>query len=78
MSASGLACHSLAAIWGTLLEITTRDLVTVLHGMGFGALFMLAFSGAIAELYRGPVPGRPGQQKTLLAVYLTAWSCWRG
>jgi hypothetical protein len=28
------------------MEISTRDLWTVLHGMGFGALFMLAFSGA--------------------------------
>jgi hypothetical protein len=52
------------------LEITTRDLVTVLHGMGFGALFMLAFSGAIAELCRSPVPGRSVRQQTLLAVYL--------
>lgn len=29
------------------MEISFRDLVTVLHGMGFGALFMLAFSGAM-------------------------------
>ena len=36
------------------MEITVRDLVTVLHGMGFGALFMLAFTGALAELYRVP------------------------
>jgi hypothetical protein len=34
------------------MEITVRDLITVLHGMGFGALFMLAFSGALAEPYR--------------------------
>ena len=33
------------------MEITTHDLWTVVHGMGFGALFMLAFSGAIGELY---------------------------
>lgn len=26
------------------MEISFRDLLTVLHGMGFGALFMLAFS----------------------------------
>jgi len=32
------------------MQITLRDLLTVLHGMGFGALFMLAFTGAIAEL----------------------------
>src|SRR6266567_4063413 len=39
-------------IWGCDMEISTHDLWTVLHGMGFGALFMLAFSGALAELYR--------------------------
>ena len=33
------------------MEITNRDLITVLHGMGCGALFMLAFSGAIAVIY---------------------------
>jgi hypothetical protein len=38
------------------MEISTRDLWTVLHGMGFGALFMLAFSGALAELYRLSAP----------------------
>ena len=38
------------------MEISTHDLWTVLHGMGFGALFMLAFSGALAELYRLSVP----------------------
>ena len=52
------------------MEITTRDLVTALHGMGFGALFMLAFSGAVSELYRGVVPGRSSRQQTLLAFYL--------
>ena len=56
------------------MEISTRDLVTVLHGMGFGALFMLAFSGAIAELYRMSVVAAPARQtnreQTLLAVYL--------
>lgn len=56
------------------MEITTRDLITVLHGMGFGALFMLAFSGALAQLYRisaAPVATEPAKrQHTLLAVYL--------
>jgi hypothetical protein len=32
--------------------------MTVIHGMGFGALFMLAFSGAIAQLYRLPTTGQ--------------------
>lgn len=56
------------------MEISTRDLVTVLHGMGFGALFMLAFSGALAELFRMSVATGPAQAtsrgQTLLAVYL--------
>jgi len=58
------------------MEITVRDLLTVLHGMGFGALFMLAFSGAMAELYRLAAPGSATQasarEKALLNVYLVA------
>jgi len=58
------------------MEISTRDLWTVLHGMGFGALFMLAFSGALAELYRLSAPGAPGQasgrEQTLMNFYLAA------
>jgi uncharacterized membrane protein len=58
------------------MEITTRDLVTVLHGMGFGALFMLAFSGALAELYRMSVAGPAAQLsqrgQSLLSFYLIA------
>ncbi len=56
------------------MEISWRDLLTVLHGMGFGALFMLAFSGAIGELYGAwsaspqAVPDSRGQ--TMLRVYL--------
>ena len=33
------------------MEITTRSLWTLVHGMGFGALYLLAGSGAIALLY---------------------------
>ncbi len=58
------------------MEIGFRDLVTVLHGMGFGALFMLAFSGAIAELYRMTAPGAPAlptvREDTMLRLYLSA------
>jgi uncharacterized membrane protein len=56
------------------MEISWRDLLTVMHGMGFGALFMLAFSGAIGELYGAwsatpqTVPDPRGQ--TMLRVYL--------
>jgi hypothetical protein len=56
------------------MEISLRDLITVLHGMGFGALFMLAFSGAIAELYRMSAPGAAanGGEQRLLRIYLSA------
>lgn len=58
------------------MEISLRDLLTVLHGMGFGALFMLAFSGAITELYRISVPGALSQpsarEQVLFRLYLAA------
>ena len=58
------------------MEISLRDLVTVLHGMGFGALFMLAFSGAIAELYRmssaGPTHPVSRWEQNLLRLHLSA------
>ena len=64
------------------MEISTHDLWTVLHGMGFGALFMLAFSGALVELYRISAPGGPAQMSAreqqvlgfyLLAMVVLAW-----
>ena len=42
---------------GVSMEISYRELITVLHGMGFGALFMLAFSGAIGVIYATAVAG---------------------
>src|ERR1043166_2526299 len=57
------------------MEISLRDLVTVFHGMGFGALFMLAFSGAVAELYRMSSPRMSppsARSEMLLYVYLGA------
>src|SRR6516164_3925098 len=58
------------------MEISTHDLMTVLHGMGFGALFMLAFSGALVELYRISAPGVPAQmsarEQQVLGFYLTS------
>jgi hypothetical protein len=60
---------------GADMEITTRDLWTVVHGMGFGALFMLAFAGALAELYRITAPGDHRMSVTgqkLLSFYLIA------
>lgn len=58
------------------MEISLRDLLTALHGMGFGALFMLAFSGAIAEMYRMSTSGGttvPSPRSQLfLRIYLYA------
>jgi hypothetical protein len=34
------------------MELTTRGLWTLVHGMGFGALYLLACSFAIVELFR--------------------------
>jgi hypothetical protein len=34
------------------MEISTRELWTMIHGMGFGALYLLACSGALVELVR--------------------------
>ncbi|MBW4437798.1 MAG: hypothetical protein KME04_11725 [Pleurocapsa minor GSE-CHR-MK-17-07R] len=33
------------------MNITDRELWTLIHGMGFGALFLLAFAGGLAGLY---------------------------
>ncbi len=64
------------------MEISTHDLWTVVHGMGFGALFMLAFSGALAELYRLSAPGVPSAMSAreqqvlnffLVAMVILAW-----
>ena len=41
------------------MQITFRDMITMLHGMGFGALFMLAFSGAVGVIYATAVAGPP-------------------
>ena len=38
------------------MEITTRSLWTLVHGMGFGALYLLAVSGLIAILYQEFTP----------------------
>jgi hypothetical protein len=56
------------------MEITVRSFWTLLHGMGFGALYLLACSGGILELYRftttsEPASLTPGQQR-FLTVYL--------
>ena len=58
------------------MEISLRDLITVVHGMGFGALFMMAFAGALAELWRISAPAAvtlPSErEQRLLQFYLIA------
>lgn len=64
------------------MEITVRDLMTVVHGMVFGALFMLAFSGAIGIIYATVVAGtrwEPAPRDTrmfrfyLISMAVLAW-----
>jgi hypothetical protein len=58
------------------MEISTRGLWTLIHGMGFGALYLLACSGAIVDLWRhyGHGAGVPvtAKSETFLRVYLIA------
>jgi hypothetical protein len=62
------------------MEISYRDGVTLLHGMGFGVLFMLAFSGAIGVIQStaggGERPGGVGQgmfRFYLVSMAVLAW-----
>ena len=57
------------------MESTTRALWTLLHGMGFGALYLLACSGALVELWRryssaAQAPVTAGDE-TFLRIYLS-------
>ncbi len=57
------------------MEFTTRGLWTMLHGMGFGVLYLLAFSGALIELYRaksGDIFGEDSHNSVFLRNYLAA------
>jgi hypothetical protein len=58
------------------MEITSRGLWTLIHGMGFGALYLLACSGALVELYLvttspQPLDAAPNHER-FLKVYLIA------
>ena len=58
------------------MEITTRGLWTLMHGMGFGAVYLLACSGAIVELYRRysspPSISPASRDEAFLRFYLIA------
>ncbi len=45
------------------MEITWRALWTMIHGMGFGTLYLLACSGAMVELWRCWRPAAVGPGK---------------
>ena len=57
------------------MEITTRSLWTLIHGIGFGALYLLAGSGAIVALYRRYAQNAQSQtapaSDRFLGIYLT-------
>jgi hypothetical protein len=64
------------------MELTTRSLWTLIHGMGFGALYLLACSGALIELWRRYAPSATTPITThderflrlyLLAMAMLAW-----
>jgi len=60
------------------MGITTRSLWTLIHGMGFGALYLLACSGAIALLFLHSSPkadahSTPGMDR-VLGIYITVMS----
>jgi len=57
------------------MEITSRSIWTLIHGMGFGALYLLACSGALVELYRFTTSSTPSESTSpgherFLNVYL--------
>jgi len=65
------------------MEITAWGLWTMIHGMGFGALYLLACSGALIELYRVTAPSTlctftRGQEQFLkaylVAMVVLAWT----
>lgn len=64
------------------MEITTRSLWTLIHGMGFGALYLLGCSGVLVELWRRYLPAAtaPITTRTSASCVSTCWPwpCWRG
>jgi len=56
------------------MEVTLRSFWTLVHGMGFGALYLLACSGALMELYRYTASSTPigdtSSEEKFLKIYL--------
>jgi hypothetical protein len=58
------------------MEITLRALWTLIHGMGFGGLYLLACSGALVELFRvttsaAPFESTPGHDRFVKLYFIT-------
>jgi hypothetical protein len=60
----------------SVMQMPFRELITALHGMGFGAFFLLTFSGALIELNRIRTSTGPSafssRELRLLRAYLIA------
>jgi hypothetical protein len=58
------------------MELTIRSFWTIVHGMGFGAVYLLACSGALVELYRFTTSSSSNELSSggrrFLKVYLIA------
>ncbi len=58
------------------MEITVRSFWTLIHGLGFGALYLMACSGALVELYRRYSTRNPAlpteRDEKFLRIYLVA------
>jgi hypothetical protein len=61
------------------MEITLHDAMTVLHGMFFGALLLLALAGVALVLYATATPTNPWRltpaQNRMLTSYVTLTAC---
>jgi hypothetical protein len=55
------------------MELTARGLWTMVHGMGFGALYLLACSGAIVELWRRTSSSQGTSDQTADSTFLRAY-----
>ena len=65
------------------MQMSFREIITALHGMGFGALFLLGFSGLFLQLYRissaaesSPVSPRENRmfRVYLITMAVLAWA----
>ena len=57
------------------MSLSTRDLWTVIHGMGLGALFLLAFAGGLAELWslRPETVNESGTPSRMRRLFAGTW-----